>query len=161
MPQPQRDRPARIVVVDDDPTLLNVLQAALADEGYDVSCALRPAEGHALIREQRPDLVILDLLYSGRQDGVCLIERLKQDPALRDIPVIVCSAARKDPDELLALSREYGVCILRKPFDLEALLDAVVRALVGTMEKALQESRRGAPARYHRAGSVSSLSPLG
>jgi CheY-like chemotaxis protein len=79
----------------------------------------------ALIRERQPDLIIVDLMVSGRQDGLALLEQMMRDATLRQIPVLVCSAATAVLDRHEAFLRGHAIPVLRKPFDLDELRDAL------------------------------------
>jgi CheY-like chemotaxis protein len=126
--------PARIAVLDDDPLVVEILQVALAEEGYDVRAAREPAEGYAMVSEWRPDLVILDLISPARPRGLALLDQLKQDPALWDIPVIVCTAVTLDSVQQETLLLGHRIQFVPKPFELDALL--------GTVRAALHDTRR-------------------
>jgi DNA-binding response OmpR family regulator len=129
MPQALHSRPARIVVLDDDPDILSVVQEALQNEGYEVHAALQRGNAPALVRERQPDLVIINLMVSDRQDGLALLEQMKRDATLRQIPVLVCSAATTVLDQHETFLNEHAVHVIRKPFDLDELLAAVRQAL--------------------------------
>jgi CheY-like chemotaxis protein len=82
-----------IVVLDEDAALLGLLQQLLeVVAGYTVEIGSEAADGYALVKRVRPDLVILELLFAGRPLGWAALERLKADPATARIPVLVCSA---------------------------------------------------------------------
>lgn len=112
-----------ILVVDDEPDILELLVEILGHEGHmtvaagDGLAALKRLMGAGI------DLVITDLMMP-RQDGMELIQAMRDHPRLRDVPVILMSAAeRPDVDRL-------GSCVfLSKPFDLTELLGVVTDAL--------------------------------
>ena len=134
---------ARIVIVGDDQVLLGVLEELLGYEGYEVNSALRRAEGYVLVSERRPDLVIVDLTFSGRHDGLGLLAELRRDPDLLTTPVMVCSAL---PVDLLeAPTAHEPVPTVLKPFELEELLETV-RALLNGKDAGVPTSEGGAPA---------------
>ena len=112
----------KVLVVDDEPALLDVLAQVLADEGYAVATA-RDGE-HALrqAERERPDLVLMDVMMP-RLDGRDALRRLRVHPDLRAVPVILTSAG------VPAAQVEPGVAFLRKPFDLDRLLALVARLL--------------------------------
>ena len=107
-----------IVVVDDEETICETLKDVLEEEGYTVACALDGVEALSLLRGMTvlPRMVILDLLMP-RMDGNAVLTTLKADPALADIPVVVSTS---DPSRAPS-----GVLIMRKPVDLDMLLDTV------------------------------------
>lgn len=78
----------RILVIDDEAVVQKMLEKALAAEGYDVLVAGDGMEGFELARTERPSLVLLDLMMP-RHDGYAFLEKRRQDPVLRDTPVVV------------------------------------------------------------------------
>jgi len=125
----------RIALVNDDTTYLQLMQDVLAgEEGYEVLICKESDTAYAFIKEQRPDLVILDIRMGGEETGWKILELLTLDPETRPIPLIVCSAAIGDLQDHEPLLQKDGVGVLPKPFDLEALLEKVQAAL-GTERK--------------------------
>ena len=114
----------RVLVVEDDEAVATVWEWAFADEGYEVRTRDSALGVAALLRDWRPDAVLLDLGLPDRS-GACLLAALKADPATAAIPVVVVSGA---PDALPPASRPLAAAVLPKPFDLEQAL-AVVAAL--------------------------------
>lgn len=111
----------RLLVVDDETAIVEALQDILAMEGYEVAAAYNGQEGLKQLREAKPDLVLLDLMMPV-MDGRELLGRIRADPTLRDLPVVVMSAGRISEEERRAAS-----ATLSKPFELDALLEAVSR----------------------------------
>ncbi len=120
-----------IAVVNDDPAFLELMQDLLNDENYS-TVLLREGNGaYDAIRQQRPELVILDLRLEHPEAGWKTLELVRLDPETTDIPVIVCSAdtrALHDKEDWL---RDRDVKILEKPFNLDDLLE-LVRDAVGS-----------------------------
>jgi CheY-like chemotaxis protein len=83
---------ASLLVVDDDARVCDVLRRLLARAGYVVTCAGGGEEALALLRDLRPDLVILDWMMPGL-DGLGVLRRLRADPATAAIPVMVYTAS--------------------------------------------------------------------
>src|SRR5882757_6772406 len=110
---------AKILVVDDDNSVVIVLQHLLTRAGYTVCVAYDGKEGLATAREENPDLIILDLMMP-EIDGITASGVLFQDPVMRLIPVIILTAkgAARSMMELLPNVRLY----LDKPFDPPELL---------------------------------------
>lgn len=84
-------RAGRLLVVDDDPGIVDLVRQLLEGEPYQVVAAADGQEALEAIARQRPDVVLLDLLMP-RLDGFAVIEHLQQDPQYRRIPVIVLTA---------------------------------------------------------------------
>ncbi|HHF98616.1 MAG TPA: response regulator transcription factor [Candidatus Aerophobetes bacterium] len=87
--------PQKILIIDDDKDMTEALKIILEDESYKVKVAFTGKQGLDAIREEKPDLIILDLLLPG-EDGVSICRNLKNTPEYKDIPVLVLTAlARK------------------------------------------------------------------
>ncbi|MBI4424266.1 MAG: response regulator [Elusimicrobia bacterium] len=117
----------RILVVDDDAAILDLMHALLAWLGHEVLSCRRATHAVALARDASPDLVILEPCL-GRESGVGLYRQLRRDPRTAAIPVIVCSVQR-DP----AVSRLLGhgsPHVVAKPFRVKAFAAAVTKALL-------------------------------
>lgn len=125
----------RILVVDDRAELLDLLRRVLEleDETYKVSI-LRQGEGAVdHIREDQPDLVILDLKLADA-NGMDILQELRASTNTADIPVIVYTAAVMEAEAVTRLisgnpTRYNNVSVLQKPFDLDALLERVQMVL--------------------------------
>ncbi|MDX9979664.1 MAG: response regulator [Lentisphaeria bacterium] len=117
-----------ILVVDDKPENLYLLQALLAGNGHAVRCAEDGTEALGLARSSPQDLVVSDILMPG-MDGFALCREWRQDPVLRHIPFIFYTATYKDPrDEKLALSMGADRFLV-KPMEPDDLLREVNQAL--------------------------------
>jgi CheY-like chemotaxis protein len=112
----------KLLIVDDEVAILEALQDILTVEGYSVSTAANGAEGLQRTSQERPDLILLDLMMPV-MDGQEMLRRLKEDAALRHIPVLVMSAGRISKSEL------HGSRFLAKPFELDELLDTIAEEL--------------------------------
>ncbi len=80
----------KILIVEDDKFLRELIARKVIDEGFDVSEAIGGEEGIKKIKEEKPDMVLLDLILPGI-DGFEVLARMKEDPALSSIPVIIFS----------------------------------------------------------------------
>jgi ribonuclease P protein subunit RPR2 len=134
-------RAMKILLVDDEPALRELLRATF--EGADVSVdeAESGLEAEARIRRRRPDVIVLDLRMPG-MDGVELCKRLKADRNTREIPIVLLTGA--DPDETRRAQRAGAAALVRKPFSPLDLL-AVVEGVAGGVPTA-RRARRGRPA---------------
>ena len=122
----------KIIVVEDEPDLVDVVTYNLQREGYLVLAAQRGDEGLNLIRSEGPDLVLLDLMLPG-MDGLSICRQMKSDGSLSEIPIIIASAKGEESDVVIGL--EMGADdYLAKPFSPRELL-ARIKAVL----------RRGAP----------------
>jgi DNA-binding NtrC family response regulator len=124
------DRQAQIAVINDDTAFLGLMRELLqSEEGYAVSICREAERAYEFVKERQPDLVILDIRVNHEESGWTILELLTLDPVTRPIPVIVCSAAIHSLHEHADLLKQYGCEVLPKPFDLDALLTKVQKAL--------------------------------
>lgn len=114
----------RILVVDDNPAILDVMALTLEAEGYEVSTSLTGAF-FQLMGHNPPDLILLDVLLSG-EDGGEICQRLKSDEQTRHIPVILISAHTGLPETAEGCGADG---FLVKPFHLTDLRDVVHKYL--------------------------------
>ncbi|MHB8619924.1 MAG: response regulator [Chloroflexota bacterium] len=120
----------RIAVLNDDPAFLELMHMLLEQtEGYEVRVLAETSGSHEILKDWRPDLVILDLVMGQEEAGWKVLELLTLDPSTSAIPVIICSAATQSLKLNEDRLKEYRVGVLPKPFDLEALLAKVETAL--------------------------------
>jgi len=123
-------RRARIVVINDDTDFLSLMSELLSEvEGYEVQVCREGNNAYRFVKEQQPDLIILDIRIEGQELGWTILECLTLDPLTRPIPMIVCSAAIRDLQAHEPMLERYGIDVLTKPFDLDALLDKVAAGL--------------------------------
>ena len=119
----------KILIMDDDPTIADLLTEALADEGYETYMTTQSLRFYDAVRELQPDLVLLDLMmpYLDGRDELKLMAMAVDHP----LPVIIVTAyleAAKEEKEF----REAGVVhIVYKPFDLDKLVELVKSTIGG------------------------------
>lgn len=114
----------KILVVDDDPELHNLIGFALRREGYDVIDALDAFEGLDMIKENQVDLALLDVMMP-KMDGLEMLSRLReQNKELR----VVIMTALSTPEAALSAMRDQASDFLAKPFDVNQLLSVVTNA---------------------------------
>lgn len=108
---------------------MDLFRAILEDEGYRTSLYSFAFSDLTVVKESRPDLIVLDLLIGNEAHGWQMLQKLKMDRETSSIPVVVCSAAMHLLRELEGHLKEKGVGVVAKPFDIDDLLLAVRRAL--------------------------------
>jgi CheY-like chemotaxis protein len=113
---------ATILIVDDDPDLIEVLDLALTDAGYRVAAA-QAAEAVRVAGAVQPDLILLDLVMPGL-DGAQVCRALRAEPRTAAIPIVLMSVYGPLAERARALPITAQ---LPKPFDLEALRATVAR----------------------------------
>ena len=120
---------SRLLVVDDDPVVLNLVQIRLKTGGHRVISASHPDEALRVVEERGlPDVAVLDVSMPG-MSGLELLAQLRERPGAERLPAIFLSA-RVQPQDVDA-GRALGATYLTKPFVASALLAAVDRALDG------------------------------
>jgi CheY-like chemotaxis protein len=120
----------KILIVEDDQDTRQLLKFRLQAQGYETAFAFDAVTAVAAAREERPDLILLDMGLPGG-DGIVVMERLKTFPALAHIPVVVVSAREPTTTEERALTAGAEAYV-QKPIDNEQLLRAIRSALSGT-----------------------------
>ena len=121
----------RLLLIDDDETFSLGLARVLARAGWQVRTAWDGEEGLRLAKEERPDVVLLDL-FMPIKDGFAVSAELHQIRGLADVPVFVLTAFGQNIGELHGLSAEKAAHIygfLEKPVEANVLLDALDRAM--------------------------------
>ena len=120
----------RVLVVDDDRVIQQLLEVNLELEGYQVAgTAADGREAIKMAEELKPDLILLDIMMP-KMDGLEVCRHLKSDPKLAKIPIVLLSARAQDMDIREGL--DIGAdAYLTKPFDPVELLDVVGRLLAG------------------------------
>lgn len=116
---------SRIAVINDDTAFLQLMQELLDSEGYDTDIYRETTAIHATLRQEQPDLVIIDIRMEQPSTGWQVLEMLRLDPVTSKIPVIVCSADVADLRAKEPLLKRGGYASLEKPFDLDDLLSIV------------------------------------
>jgi len=109
-----------VLVVDDDPDILEAICDILDSESYRVARARNGAEALERVDAERPDVILLDLMMPV-MDGVAFAKALRERPADRDVPILIISADGNPQRAASVNARGY----LAKPFDIEALLSHV------------------------------------
>lgn len=109
-----------IAVIDDEQAIITVLKSVLEDEGYHVLTAADGLAGLRLVREARPDLVLIDVMLPSL-NGKEVARRVRDDPRLGRIPVILMSAGHRPGPEVDELCRSF----LLKPFSIDDVIAAV------------------------------------
>jgi two-component system, OmpR family, phosphate regulon response regulator PhoB len=137
---PPQTHGERILIVDDEPDILALCTYHLAKSGYRVATAATGPEGLRAAREERPALLVLDLMLP-EMSGFEVLQRLRADAATRDIAVLMLTARREEPDRIRGLSLgadDY----LTKPFSPQELVLRVGAILRRTAASAVSPTDR-------------------
>jgi CheY-like chemotaxis protein len=114
---PQR---GRLLVVDDDVQIVDLVRQFLAGEPYEVVAAADGQEALEAISQQRPDILLLDLLMP-RLDGFAVIEHLRQEAQYQQLPIIVLTAKTLTPPEYARLEQSVRTVIQKQGWDHDTL----------------------------------------
>lgn len=122
-----------ILVIDDDPDLLDAARMMLAKAQFEVCVATTPDEGLSIVKACAPDLVVLDVMMPSDYEGFAVARAIREDLRLRSLPIVVLSAVhqRKQVPYRFAADENYLPvdAFLDKPFDTKQLVDMVKRLL--------------------------------
>ena len=114
---------AKVLVVDDEVYILHILDFILGAENYDVITAMNGEQALEKVREEKPDLIVLDIMMP-KLDGYETCRLIKSDPKTKAIPVILLTAKGREVDQ--KLGREVGASdYITKPFSPSKLIDRV------------------------------------
>ncbi len=118
----------KIVVVEDEADILEVIDYNLSKEGFEVCSALDGEEGLALVKKEVPDLVILDLMLPGL-DGIEVCRKLKADSTTKSISIIMVTAKGEESDIVLGLGMGADDYVVKpfRPRELMARIKSVLR----------------------------------
>jgi len=118
---------AKILVAEDEPSLFKLLEFRLNALGHEISLATDGQQALALVKSDRPDLVILDVMMPV-MGGIEVLRKLKDDESTNTIPVIMLSAKGQEKD--IAVGLECGADdYITKPFGFSDLVDRINKAL--------------------------------
>lgn len=118
----------KILVIEDEKVLLDLLQKKFSQEGYDVFGALDGEEGMVKIKEIKPDLILLDILMP-KKDGFEVLEEVRQDKDLCGIPIIVISNLGQAEEVDKAIKMGAKDYLVKAEFDPEKVIEKVMQIL--------------------------------
>ncbi len=128
----------KILTCDDEKHIVRLIQVNLERQGYEVITAFNGAECLEKVKEDRPDLIVLDVMMP-EMTGFEVLDALKKDPETESIPVIMLTARAQDSDVLRGW--QSGVeCYLTKPFNPMELIAFVKR--IFSMEEGIADEKR-------------------
>jgi CheY-like chemotaxis protein len=119
-----------IFVINDTVAILELFTSLLEEEGYRVTTdgfSVEMVEMLERVKNERPDLIVLDFVILDEGKGWQFLQMLKMDRETRDIPVVACTAASKLVEEQQTHLDTMGVQVVLKPFDIDRLLAAIDR----------------------------------
>jgi len=118
----------RILCIEDDPEMIDLIRLILGRRGFKVSGAAGGTAGIKAVREQLPDLVLLDLMMPD-MDGWEVYQQMKAEESTRNIPVIVVTAKAQSIDKVLGLHIAKVDDYISKPFSPQELMNSVEKVI--------------------------------
>ncbi len=117
-----------ILVVEDEPAILELIKVNLVDAGYDVKAAEDAETAHEVLKQELPDLVLLDWMLPG-QSGLALARQLRGDARTRELPIIMVTARSEEGDKVAGLEAWVDDYVTKpfSPRELKARIKAVLR----------------------------------
>ena len=116
----------RILVVEDQDSIRNMIEALVRARGYEVTAVNSGTKALDSASQQTPDLVLLDVTMPGQYDGIQVCERLRATPETQDVPVVIISAVTDEQTKERA-SKAGATAYYTKPFSPMALLKELDR----------------------------------
>lgn len=114
---------AKILIIDDEPEITEIVETFLTEAGYIVAVENSPLKAVSKAKEFKPDVVLLDIMMPGR-DGYAVCKELKQDPDFADTPIIFLTGKDREDDQGRSF-QSGGDMYIKKPFSCERLLEIV------------------------------------
>ncbi len=114
---------ARILIVEDDPTTVQLIEFLLKKNDFEVLVAHNGVEALEISKKEKSDLILMDVMMP-KMDGIEAIEELKKDEDTRDIPIVILSALGQEMDVMRGLQAGAASYIV-KPFSPKELLDEI------------------------------------
>ncbi len=122
----------RVVCIEDEPEMIDLVRLILGRKGFKVIGANGGIEGLEIVRREKPDIILLDLMMPD-MDGWEVYQQIKADTELRAIPVVVVTAKAQSIDKVLGLHIAKVDDYITKPFGPQELLESVEKIL-GSVE---------------------------
>jgi two-component system phosphate regulon response regulator PhoB len=138
--------PKRILIIDDDPDFVEGINAILEGAGYETDAAFNPKDGFDALKSNQPDILLLDIMMGRGAEGVMIARKIRKDPVLREMPVLIITGIREQIAFLFPGSAVHPRFVpvdelLEKPVEPELLLERV-RALLDAAEVRKAEAQQ-------------------
>lgn len=115
----------RVLVINDDESILELFKLILEGEGFEVLASEEAIENIADVERMQPDLVILDLKMGMQQEGWTMMQKIRMYPPTQHIPMVLCTAALNEVREQEGVLQDKGIPVVYKPFAIDDLLHAI------------------------------------
>ncbi|HZD56950.1 MAG TPA: response regulator [Anaerolineales bacterium] len=136
-------QPKRLLIIDDDPDFVAGIKPVLEKAEYDVDIAYNPKEGFQALQTQSYDLLLLDILMGRGAEGISIARKMRKDPKLRDMPVLIITGLREQiaflfPGEPVHPGFVSTDELVEKPVEPKLLLEKVSTLLKSAEAKRAQ-----------------------
>lgn len=133
----------RLLVIDDDPDFVEGIQSILEGANYTVDVAYNPDDGFKALQTNPPDLLLLDIMMGRGAEGIMLARKIRKDPKLREIPVLIITGIREQiaflfPGEPVHPRFVAVDELVEKPVEPQFLLERVSALLQTAEERKMQ-----------------------
>jgi len=120
--------PKKILIIEDEEIMFSLLEKRLKGEGYDIQIARDGQAGLAMMRQEKPDLVLLDIIMP-KMNGFDVLEAMRADSSLKDVSAIIISNSGQSVE--LDRAKELGVkdWLIKTEFDIQEVLAKVKKQL--------------------------------
>ncbi len=118
----------KILLIEDEKIMINLLEKKLTQEGYDVRVAINGEEGLKAMREEKPDIVLLDIIMP-KMGGFEVMEEMSKDPVLKEIPIVIISNSGQPVE--LDKAKELGAkdWLIKTEFDPQEVVEKVEKQI--------------------------------
>lgn len=124
------EKKPKILIIEDDQRINKVYMAKLSVEGMEVVTALDGIEGERKIYSEKPDLILLDLMLP-RKSGFEILEDIKKDPKVKDIPVLILSNLAQEKEIEKGLSLGATDYLVKTDYSIQQIMDKIKNILKG------------------------------
>lgn len=134
---------AKIMMIDDDPDFVSGIRTILEKADYEVNVAYNPRDGFQALQSKDYDLLLLDIMMGRGAEGVALARKIRKDPKLREMPVLIITGVREQiaflfPGQAVHPNFVDVDELVEKPIEPNLLLEKVSALLKASEEKKLQ-----------------------
>jgi len=126
----EKVKTSKILVIDDEPQVTEIIEAFLTNAGHEVIVSNGANDGLSKARDMKPDVILLDIMMPG-SDGYSICNELKNDPPTADIPVVFLTGKDRSEDQGRSF-KVGGDMFIKKPFSCERLLEIINIILMST-----------------------------
>jgi DNA-binding response OmpR family regulator len=130
----------KLLIIDDDPDFVEGILSILTSAGYDVDTAYNPKDGFAALETKQYDLLLLDIMMGRGAEGVMIARKMRKDPKLRELPVLIITGIREQIAYLFPGQPVHPHFVdvdelMEKPVEPDLLLERVSALIKAAEEK--------------------------